>query len=68
MVAVVSELHLRLCGTMFTLLTFVHDLVFLGLLLISRPRSAACVSFRDRLTAEGRLLRVRSGHAEVEVQ
>jgi len=26
------------------------------------------VSFPDRLTLEGRLLRVRSGHAEVEVQ
>jgi hypothetical protein len=26
------------------------------------------VSFPDRLTAKGRLLRVRSGHAEVEVQ
>ena len=26
------------------------------------------VSFPDRLTVKGRLLRVRSGHAEVEVQ
>jgi DNA-binding winged helix-turn-helix (wHTH) protein len=26
------------------------------------------VSFPDRLTRDGRLLRVRSGHAEVEVQ
>ena len=28
----------------------------------------AGVSFPDRLTVKGRLLRVRSGHAEVEVQ
>jgi hypothetical protein len=26
------------------------------------------VSFPDRLTAESRLLRIRSGHAEVKVQ
>jgi hypothetical protein len=30
--------------------------------------AAGYVSFPDRLTGEGRLLRVRSGHAEVEVQ